>query len=74
MERPIYDYSPVGSQRTSDVATSPGPTGQELQQAAQEQIKRWMTQLGEVISDNPGASLGVALGMGVVLGWLIKRR
>lgn len=74
MERPIYDYSPPETRRVGDMAGPPPQTGQDLQQIAQDQIKAWMTQLGNIVSQNPGASLGAALGMGVVLGWLIKRR
>jgi ElaB/YqjD/DUF883 family membrane-anchored ribosome-binding protein len=71
MDRPIYDYSSLAARRTREFASQ---SGQKMQQVAQDQFKIWIEQLGGAIKENPGVSLGVAMGMGVVLGWLIKRR
>ncbi len=71
MERPIYDYSSETASRTRTFA---GQAGGMAQQMARDQLQLWGKRLGEVIRENPGPSLGAALGMGVLLGWLIKRR
>jgi ElaB/YqjD/DUF883 family membrane-anchored ribosome-binding protein len=71
MERPIYDYGSVAARRASELA---GQSGRVLQQAAQDQLRYWSRRLGKVIAEKPGTSLGVALGIGVFIGWMIKRR
>jgi len=42
--------------------------------AARERLARGTDYLRGVIVEHPARALGVALGMGVILGWLIKRR
>jgi ElaB/YqjD/DUF883 family membrane-anchored ribosome-binding protein len=70
MERPISDFTSVSrgsAQRRAE------PEG-SFQEAARSQGRQWVEKLKRMIIDYPGASLGMALGMGVLLGWLIKRR
>ncbi len=71
MDRPIYDYGSQAARRTREFAQQ---SGEKMQYAAQEQFRHWATQLRGVIVENPAASIGAALGIGVFLGWLIKRR
>jgi len=71
MERPIYDYSSLAARRAQALAKE---SGRHLQQTARSQFQFWSVRLRTIIVENPRTSLGVALGIGVVLGWLIKRR
>lgn len=71
MERPIYDYGSRTAQRAQQLAKD---SGRQIQETARSQFDYWSARLRTTIVENPGASLGVALGMGVLLGWLIKRR
>jgi ElaB/YqjD/DUF883 family membrane-anchored ribosome-binding protein len=71
MERPIYDYSSRAAQRAQELARE---SGHQIQEAARSQFDYWRARLRTMIMDNPGMSLGVALGIGVFVGWLIKRR
>jgi len=38
------------------------------------ELKDWVSQLRTYVEQSPAASLGAALSIGVVLGWLLKRR
>jgi hypothetical protein len=71
MERPLFDYSSLAAQRAKELAHD---SGHQIRETARTQFEHWSTRLRNVIVENPGASLGAALGMGVILGWLIKRR
>lgn len=71
MERPIYDYSARLAQRTQELAHQ---ARERIPEGARSQFDYWSTRLRGQIIQNPGLSLGIALGMGVLLGWLIKRR
>jgi len=42
--------------------------------AARRQLTRWVRRAEAFIAENPAGSLGVALTLGVILGWIIKRR
>ncbi len=46
----------------------------ELAATAREQFQTGTHLLRQYIVKEPTRSLGIALGMGVILGWLIKRR
>lgn len=46
----------------------------ELGRNAQAQAQQWLKYLETKVVQNPAASLGAALAVGVFLGWLIKRR
>jgi ElaB/YqjD/DUF883 family membrane-anchored ribosome-binding protein len=46
----------------------------EIAATAREQVQVGTHLLREFIVKEPVRALGVALGMGVILGWLIKRR
>jgi ElaB/YqjD/DUF883 family membrane-anchored ribosome-binding protein len=46
----------------------------QLGRAAQSQAREWLKILETKVVQNPAASLGAALAVGVVLGWLVKRR
>ena len=71
MERPIYDYSARLAQRTQELAHQ---ASEQIPEGARNQFNYWSGRLRSTIIQRPGLSLGVALGMGVFLGWLIKRR
>jgi len=47
---------------------------QWLTHAAGEQTSVWNQALQAQVAKHPAASLAMALGAGVILGWLIKRR
>jgi len=42
--------------------------------ALREQLSEGQAKLRELIIKDPARALGIALGVGVLLGWLIKRR
>ncbi len=46
----------------------------ELGRNAQAQARQWLKYMETKVVQNPAASLGAALAVGVFLGWLIKRR
>ena len=51
-----------------------GADPQEMQRLAREQFSRLMAQAEHYLSSHPKACLGIGLSVGVLLGWLIKRR
>ena len=71
MDRPITDYS---SRIPRGTAAAPGNWARPAEEAAREQIKHWIDALRRWVVENPGVSLGIAVGIGVYLGWWIKRR
>ena len=69
------------SNRIQDLLTSVGPGLGELQEqgeilaaAARERLTEGRDQVRTFINDKPARALGVAFAVGVLLGWLIKRR
>ena len=46
----------------------------EWGRTAQGQAQQWLKRIETQVVEHPAASLGVALSLGVLLGWLIKRR
>jgi ElaB/YqjD/DUF883 family membrane-anchored ribosome-binding protein len=67
--------------RIEDIMTSAGPGLDQLQEqaeilaaAARERLAEGREKVRAFIVENPAQALGIALGMGVVLGWLNKRR
>ena len=46
----------------------------DLTALARERITEWNQAVREFTSQKPALALGLAAGMGVMLGWLIKRR
>jgi ElaB/YqjD/DUF883 family membrane-anchored ribosome-binding protein len=71
MERPIHDYGSMAARRARQLAKE---SGRQFQQTALSQFQHWSARVRGMIVENPAASLGIALGMGVILGWLVKRR
>jgi ElaB/YqjD/DUF883 family membrane-anchored ribosome-binding protein len=67
--------------RIQDVEPSYGPQLDEFKEqalvyaaAARERLSEGGEKVREYIVNQPVRAMGIALGMGVVLGWLIKRR
>ena len=67
--------------RIRDLESSLGPQADQLKEAAldmaataREQLTRGRDYVREFTIHQPAKALGLALGMGVLLGWLIKRR
>jgi ElaB/YqjD/DUF883 family membrane-anchored ribosome-binding protein len=67
--------------RIEDIGLSSGPQLDELKEqalvyaaAAREQLAEKQAMIREYIVKEPIRALGIALGVGVLLGWLIKRR
>lgn len=46
----------------------------DLTATAREQLGHWFESCRNYTREQPARALGVALGMGVLVGWLIKRR
>jgi ElaB/YqjD/DUF883 family membrane-anchored ribosome-binding protein len=46
----------------------------DLVATVRERLERTGTTIRDYTQNQPGKALGIALGMGVFLGWLIKRR
>jgi ElaB/YqjD/DUF883 family membrane-anchored ribosome-binding protein len=67
--------------RIKGIDPSYGPQLEEFKEqalnytaAARERLSEGREKIREYIVNEPVRALGIALGMGVVLGWLIKRR
>jgi ElaB/YqjD/DUF883 family membrane-anchored ribosome-binding protein len=67
--------------RIEEVITSAGPGLDQLQEqaeiiaaAARERLAEERDKVRAFIVEKPATALGIALGVGVLLGWLIKRR
>jgi ElaB/YqjD/DUF883 family membrane-anchored ribosome-binding protein len=67
--------------RIQDVGASYGPQLEELKEqalvyaaTARERLAEGREKVREYIVNEPARALGIALGVGVLLGWLIKRR
>jgi ElaB/YqjD/DUF883 family membrane-anchored ribosome-binding protein len=67
--------------RIQDVGSSYGPQLDELKEqalvyaaTARERLAEGSEKVREYIANEPARALGIALGVGVLLGWLIKRR
>jgi ElaB/YqjD/DUF883 family membrane-anchored ribosome-binding protein len=67
--------------RIQDILTSAGPGLDQLQEqaeivaaAASERLAEGRDKVRAFIVDKPARALGIALGVGALLGWLIKRR
>jgi ElaB/YqjD/DUF883 family membrane-anchored ribosome-binding protein len=67
--------------RIEDFGSSSGPQLDELKEqalviasAARERLAEGREKIREYIVNEPVRAMGIALGVGVVLGWLIKRR
>ena len=67
--------------RVQDMESSWGPDAEEVKEAvlrytaaAREQLAEGSERIKEYVVKEPLRAMGIALGMGVVLGWLIKRR
>jgi hypothetical protein len=67
--------------RLDEILATYGPQAEALNEealvvaaAARERFAEEREKLRESIVNNPAQALGVALGLGAVLGWLIKRR
>lgn len=71
MERPIHDYSARLVERSQELAEQ---ARTQVPQRTRDQLNYWSARLRGTIIARPGLSLGIALGIGVFLGWLIKRR
>lgn len=50
------------------------PMLQELRDAAQKQFADRMRQIEKYIQEHPVTGIGTALSIGILLGWVIKRR
>lgn len=72
MRNRIAGYSPATETRRPPSGAAPRAQGPPT--AGHEHFSRTMQSLGTKIAEHPGVSLGVALTIGVFLGWLIKRR
>lgn len=70
MEQPISPYRPTVTRRPAQRVVTVRPTGAAVRQ----EFRRLTRRLEVFIVENPAVSLGMALTVGVVLGWLIKRR
>lgn len=66
----ILDY--WSSEKGSHTAVAEHEPGEVLPAGAQ--FARWRDSAERYIATRPGISLGVALTIGVMVGWLIKRR
>jgi hypothetical protein len=69
------------SNRLAEIVATYGPQAEALKEealvvaaTARERFAEERENLQESIVNNPARALGVALGVGVVLGWLIKRQ
>jgi ElaB/YqjD/DUF883 family membrane-anchored ribosome-binding protein len=67
--------------RIQDLEASLGPRSEELKETAleyaavaRERLSEGGVAIREYVAKEPARALGIALGMGVLLGWLIKRR
>lgn len=67
--------------RIPDSPPTPGQEGQPSQPASQElrnlartQIARRMHQVRTYVQEHPLTGIGAAFGMGILLGWIIKRK
>jgi len=67
--------------RVQGMESSWGPEAEEMKEAvlrysaaAREQLAEGGERIKEYVVKEPLRAMGIALGMGVVLGWLIKRR
>jgi hypothetical protein len=59
----------------SRLAASPeSPGGADWQALARDQGLQALSQFERIISEHPRVCIGIGLAMGVVLGWLVKRR
>jgi len=67
----IADELLVAARRRSSTALATSPTQNE--QGIAEQIKHWAKETEKFIATHPGASLAAALGVGILLGWWVKR-
>lgn len=70
MERHISEYRSDWTRPRSRMATGVQSVGEPMRT----RLSRTAGSLGQFIVQNPAVSLGLALSLGVVLGWLIKRR
>ncbi len=63
----------IARNQTSSQSSDRGAAGEMIAQAQQ-----YLAEAGEMVKDvienRPALALGVALGVGVLIGWLIKRR
>jgi len=67
--------------RVQELQASLGPQAEQLQEqamilaaSAREKFSEGQAAARKFIVEKPAQALGLALGLGVVLGWLIKRR
>ena len=70
MKNRIPDYLPA-ARRTSQPSQ---PAGQTWRNLAQQQIAYRMRQVERCVQEHPVTGIGAAFCMGVLLGWVIKRR
>jgi len=68
-------------QSLQDLQENLGPQAEEIKEraleaaaAARERMNEGLRTLRDFVTEQPVQALGLALGMGVLLGWLIKRR
>jgi len=68
-------------QSLQDLQENLGPQAEEIKErmleataAARERMGEGLQALRGFVTEKPAQALGLALGMGVLLGWLIKRR
>jgi len=68
-------------QNLQNLQESLGPQAEEFKERAMEAAAEARERMGQglnllrgYVTEQPARALGIALGMGVVLGWLIKRR
>jgi ElaB/YqjD/DUF883 family membrane-anchored ribosome-binding protein len=63
----------IARNQTSSSSSDQGAAGEVLAQA-----QEYLAEAGEIVKDvihnRPALALGAALAVGVILGWLIKRR
>jgi hypothetical protein len=69
------------SERIQNIMSEAGPDPYPFSEqaevysaAARERLVAGRNQIHQFIINDPARALGIALGMGVLLGWLIKRR
>jgi len=67
--------------RIQGLEASYGPQAEELREkaleyaaTARERLAQGTDMLRDYVAKEPARAVGIALGLGVVLGWLIKRR
>jgi ElaB/YqjD/DUF883 family membrane-anchored ribosome-binding protein len=67
--------------RIQDIGSDQGPPLEQLKEqaliyaaTARERLAEGQEKIREYIINEPARALGIALGVGVLLGWLIKRR